>query len=593
MRRLFLNLKIQERLFLILFLTSIIISVTSLSAFQFSLSSYDNILQQEIKDVLTLSSNIAEAKVKEIDEISFKIVTDKTVQGSLKIVKSTSSPSYKRYAAIDQLEDIILPWSQYRNYIASISIIDSTNKQYSWGRTSKAIRDADEIISLRNNAYDNKGKAAWVEPAEDNNFITVVRDIRCIQNLTFESLGTLVLRIYPAKLFEENQLLHSKYFANMYVLSSDNITIYQSNKQPYTPNRFAKLNANNSYYIEDTGNGKLIMSHITSPYTGWKFIIAIPYNIIYGKIIATRDIMLAVCLCAFGIAIFLGMMLYKGITVPVSQLTEQMKALEQGNFEITDEINITAGQNRLDEIGKLQQDFYLMVKRINDLIKENYLKHITMQEAELKALQAQINPHFLYNTLESINWMAKINKQEPIAIMAKSLGNLLRNSIDTHNLLVPLKEELAILKDYLTIQSYRYEERLSVSIDIPDQYLNAMIPKLSLQPLIENSIQHGLEKLEGACQITVSATELKDCLCITVSDNGPGISEQRLEKLNNNEINPSGNSIGIKNIDERLKIVFGSEYGLKIESTIGYGTQVHMLIPYKGDEEVVQSIAGR
>jgi two-component system sensor histidine kinase YesM len=158
---------------------------------------------------------------------------------------------------------------------------------------------------------------------------------------------------------------------------------------------------------------------------------------------------------------------------------------------------------------------------------------------------------------------------------------------------VPLKEELAILKDYLTIQSYRYEERLSVSIDIPDQYLNAMIPKLSLQPLIENSIQHGLEKLEGACQITVSATELKDCLCITVSDNGPGISEQRLEKLNNNEINPSGNSIGIKNIDERLKIVFGSEYGLKIESTIGYGTQVHMLIPYKGDEEVVQSIAGR
>ncbi|MDK2992474.1 MAG: two-component system, sensor histidine kinase YesM, partial [Clostridiales bacterium] len=235
MRRLFLNLKIKERLFLILFLTSIIISVTSLSAFQFSLSSYDNILQQEIKDVLTLSSNIAEAKVKEIDEISFKIVTDKTVQDSLKIVKSTSSPSYKRYAAIDQLEDIILPWSQYRNYIASISIIDSANKQYSWGRTSKAIRDADEIISLRNNAYDNKGKAAWVEPAEDNNFITVVRDIRCMQSLTFESLGTLVLRIYPAKLFEENQLLHSKYFANMYVLSSDNITIYQSNKQPYTP----------------------------------------------------------------------------------------------------------------------------------------------------------------------------------------------------------------------------------------------------------------------------------------------------------------------------------------------------------------------
>jgi len=584
MRKALRKLKIKEKLFLILFFTSSIISCISLCAFQFAISSYNNMLQQETRDILMLSSNIIEAKIKEIDEISFKIATDATFQNLLKNINS-ANPTYERYAALYEVENIIRPWSQYRDYIASIGIVDNDDKQYSWGLTRLSFKNTEQIIDIKNKAYSNQGRVVWLEPNIDNSLITVARNIRDVKNLSFQSLGVLTFNIYPSKLFNKNQLLESKYFetANMYILSDENIVIYRSDGLSYNPDWLFELNQTEDYFINKTKNNKVIINYMTSPYTNWKFVIAIPYSSIYSGIVEARNIMLIVCMLAFGVAILFGMWLYRSITTPVNLLITQMRAVGQGNFGIKDNYFPRAKQTDCrDEIEELQHNFYKMVKKIDELIEENYIKHMTMQEAELKALQAQINPHFLYNTLESINWMAKINKCEPIAEMAKSLGNLFRNSVNTNNLLIPLKDELSILNDYLTIQHYRYEDRLNVRVDIPSEYNYVMIPKLSLQPLIENSIHHGLERMEETCQISLRASKMTDGdLCIEVSDNGPGISRGRLEKLNNKEIDSSCNSIGIKNIDKRLKIVFGDKYGLRIDSQEGHGTHVYMFIPCK------------
>lgn len=246
----------------------------------------------------------------------------------------------------------------------------------------------------------------------------------------------------------------------------------------------------------------------------------------------------------------------------------------------------TAVCERNDEIGVLQRDFTIMIQKIDTLIKDDYTKQILIKDAQLKALQAQINPHFLYNTLDSINWMAKLNQQRDISVMVESLGNLLRSAISGKEPIITLKEEVQLLKDYLTIQKMRFGDRLQFQLEIDQQWLSLKIPKLILQPIVENSINYGLENTLGICRITVKAVPDSDCLNITVIDNGPGIPDELLKKLAQGEVKPKGSGIGLQNIDHRIKLIFGEEFGLSVTSELGVGTKVLIRIPKGGGELV-------
>ncbi|UJF34995.1 sensor histidine kinase [Paenibacillus hexagrammi] len=218
--------------------------------------------------------------------------------------------------------------------------------------------------------------------------------------------------------------------------------------------------------------------------------------------------------------------------------------------------------------------------RIQELIKENYTKQLVIRETEFRSLQAQINPHFLYNTLESINWISKMNGQKQVSQMVEALGHLLRSSISMKQDLITIGAELDLVQHYITIQKVRFEERLDFHMQVPGEFRSGLIPKLTLQPLLENAIKYALEEMLDPCLISIAAREDGSRLDIMVEDNGPGIDIEYLDQIMKGERQSKGTGVGLKNIDERIRIAFGDDCGVRIENKAEGGTRVTVRIPW-------------
>ena len=264
---------------------------------------------------------------------------------------------------------------------------------------------------------------------------------------------------------------------------------------------------------------------------------------------------------------------------PLKELSRAMAYVKQDRFDLQVDIR------RKDEFGQLGQSFNRMMKKIDHLISEVYRKELSRKEAEFKALKAQINPHFLYNTLETINWSSKIAGQHHISSMVESLGFLLRSSINLKEPLLPLKQELDIVLHYINIQKIRFEERLDFRLEVPDGLQPITIPKLSIQPLVENAVNYAMERMTETCMIRVEARDAGELIELTVTDNGPGMDEAILERLRSGDVKPKGSGVGLRNIDERIKLLFGEPYGLDIESRRWEGTVVRLRLPKETGEQ--------
>jgi two-component system sensor histidine kinase YesM len=236
-----------------------------------------------------------------------------------------------------------------------------------------------------------------------------------------------------------------------------------------------------------------------------------------------------------------------------------------------------------DEVGQLAHSFNTMLDEIRRLVDDVLRAQIHEREAELKALQNQINPHFLYNTLESINMLALSHGDRDISRMVTSLGRLLRLSISSSDVLIALRDELDYVNNYLTVQRMRYGERITMIVDIDDSLLDHTLPKLALQPVVENALYHGLEPHRGPGCVTIRGRRLdQDILELAVEDNGVGMDALTLAEVQRSlqtDVQRGGRSIGLANVHERLKLYCGPEYGLSVTSEPGKGTLVSFRIP--------------
>ena len=398
----------------------------------------------------------------------------------------------------------------------------------------------------------------------EDNIIIAARDMRATENM--ESLAVLFIRIDLDNLINRYISMESNYKSNLLIVS-DNMIIYDNmDDLDFDIKEFLK-NRVHSYYIENINNKKYLIYYGTSMYTDWTYVNILPYDNIFQSITKMRTTMIIVLILVLIVTTFFSTRFANSITKPIITLSNKMGKVRDGNFDISPSDNNNVYYN--DEIGQLDYDFNVMVNRINALINENYVKQLLIKETELKALQSQINPHFLYNTLASINGLAKMNGQSKISTMVKSLSNLLRCAIKNKEIVITIKEEIDLLNDYITIQKIRYGERLNFSFTIADeQILDCSILKLSLQPIVENSIAYGLENLTGECKISVRVNRFDDLIRIDVTDNGPGMSEEVLNKLRNMKHESKEFGIGLKNIDKRIKLIFGEGYGLTFDSQL-------------------------
>lgn len=261
---------------------------------------------------------------------------------------------------------------------------------------------------------------------------------------------------------------------------------------------------------------------------------------------------------------------------PIESLIENMSS------KVETSLNYDFNYNKNDEIGILVNSYNDMKNRINNLITINYKNKIEQKELELKQLQNQINPHFIYNTLESIHMMAEINDDSETSTMAEYFGTIIRYSMNRRINTVRLKEELEIIDNYIYLQKMRFDTLFIIENLVSDDVLECKIIKMIIQPLIENSIYHGLSECDGNGKIIIQGLKADKNLIITVSDNGTGIDEEQLVLLNDyiNDRNECFNGIALRNINKRLKLNYGEEYGLEVTSILGKGTSMILTLPY-------------
>ena len=328
-------------------------------------------------------------------------------------------------------------------------------------------------------------------------------------------------------------------------------------------------------YIHKDTNYVLTYNYI--PSCNWVLINTIPKYEIF--LLNTLYIMFFIINLIFflGVSIILYLFLTKRIFKPIEVLSKNMKST---NSEKT--LDKEVFYDRDDEIGSLVKSYNKMKSQINYLININYKTQIEQKDLELKQLQNQINPHFIYNTLESIHMMAEINDDTETSIMAEYFGSIIRYSMNRRINTVTLKEEIKIIDNYIYLQKIRFDQLFIIENMIPEELLNCEIIKMIIQPLIENSIYHGLSECSGNGKIIIQGTKVNNNLLLTISDNGIGISEEKLIELNDyiNDKNHNFTGIALRNINRRLKLNYGEEYGLEIFSVEGKGTSMVLKLPF-------------
>ena len=335
-------------------------------------------------------------------------------------------------------------------------------------------------------------------------------------------------------------------------------------------------------YTEKFEKQQRLVTIKTVGYTGWKIIAVDPFQDIdyMSARFQTYTVIIAVFIII--LLVFINILLSSRIAKPIEQLEKYVKEIENGDF--CREVEIS-GSYEIEHLGKAINS---MVKQTRKLMDDIIAEQEAKRRSELDALQAQINPHFLYKTLDSIVWMTENERYKDAVCMVTSLARLFRISLSRGKNIIPVSDELEHVKNYLIIQSFRYSDKIKYSIEAEPQVLNCATIKLIVQPLVENSIYHGIEYMDNG-EIDIKAYRKGDDLYIDVIDNGPGMPQEQVDALLSGEKDTSnrdrGSGIGIQNIQERIKLYFGAEYGLVIYSEPDVGTTARIHLPVKPIED--------
>ncbi|WP_194543377.1 cache domain-containing sensor histidine kinase [Paenibacillus sp. JZ16] len=307
---------------------------------------------------------------------------------------------------------------------------------------------------------------------------------------------------------------------------------------------------------------------------GWKIVGVFYENeLVDNKKQMQLSFAIAGLLC-LGVGVLFSVVISRNLTRPIKKLQEKMTEVEKGNFDI----RVPVGHSR--EISGLARSFNVMVLKVKELMDQIVIEQEIKRKSELNALQAQINPHFLYNTLDSIIWMAESKKHDEVILMTSALARLFRASLSKGREMIPIATEVEHITNYLKIQQMRYQDKIRFTLDMDRELYPYLTLKVLLQPLVENAIYHGIKNKEGPGTITITGRLQDDRIRFQVMDDGIGMDRSKVETLLiSTGSQHSRNSVGIANVHQRIQLYFGAEYGLRYTSEPGAGTNVTVLIP--------------
>ncbi|TVX81164.1 sensor histidine kinase [Peribacillus simplex] len=411
-----------------------------------------------------------------------------------------------------------------------------------------------------------------------------------------KNLGTLYIAIDVAFFEQSLQDLQKEKNVTMWIMNKQGKIIYHKDHSKIGTvekgiHDYPLLNG--SFRTEIDGKRNLI-SISESNELPWVLVHSMPIKNMTEKTDVIRNVTIFFFILFTLITTLISIFFAWTVTRPLNELGDIMKRVEKGDLLVDIPIHSK------DEVGMLANSFRSMLAEIRELIQKNYHIELRKKTAELYALQSQINPHFMYNTLETIGMAVEEGESEEVVKMVTLLGRMMRFSISNKESLVPINSEVQHIEDYLNIQQFRFEDRLLFMIEKGTDTVNYYIPKFVLQPIVENSIKYGLEKRkEIDIQIHISEEETQtgeEDLLLIVSDNGPGITENKLielnEKLRLDPMMKRDSGFGIINVNARIGMMFGEQYNLQINSEYGKGTTVVIRLPKINAQQVSMYVQG-
>jgi two-component system sensor histidine kinase YesM len=571
----------QNQLQIVFFLTvAIIISFTLMLTLIWRQAYMTQIKESAYKDISIISNNIAK-KLASVESLSFRIIDTSTIQQQLQEILQTDS--LQSLELVDQkkklsneINDLVRNESTIQNtYLFSpknenlINFIAETEHVFN-GYTIK------EMIETLPN---EPAKGKWFF-SEDLSQAVYLRKIYSTIDFSLQHIGTVIFLVNTSFFRNEIENLPIASTKNQFLLKHNGVFYSPTGDDVYIQELQQLLQKNENALSESIGtlsfhNQRYFFAANNKLMQDMQFIYLLPENQVLADLYRLQWLSIAVSLPLILFVIFLIRKISNQLTKPLTSLASQMATLQETK-QLESLKPLASPENSQQEINVLYDSYNTMIQELNTLIKDNYEMRILSQEIEFKGLQAQLDPHFLYNTLDSINWIAIDNQQWQISEMVTSLAYLFRKKIDTKSDFTSIQDELDIVHAYINIQKVRFGKRIEYIEVVLVNDLSFLIPKLLIQPLIENVFKYAVNDMKQTCRLVLSIEQKDNYLQVSVSDNGPGFKQDfSIER---------DSGIGLSNIQKRLRIHYGKEAKLMISSSIPFNkTVVRFVIPIKGE----------
>ncbi|WHH59094.1 sensor histidine kinase [Petroclostridium sp. X23] len=584
-------------------ISHILISILPICIIYFiSYNIYSNSILSETSDRMT--SVIMQASEDVEDIFHSMTVLLMSIPSSTKIKEViynprwiTETPDIKKMEDYQSVNDAFYGILYLRTDIASVRLVPFQGASIIYFENGVLIGYPHPFIPWLREIFFENGREVFISPhktlAPSNIKTNVFSVAKAFKDRNGRIVGTIMV---DAKVDEINTIIDNAGSINktqVAILDTEGSIIFNSSNLQYVKRLddqlLSKIQGSPSGTLRHIINGEdYLVIHKTSEVSGWKFVAFSKINSLLEKTHKVKTIVLTVGFFAFSFSVILSIVIAIKVTTPLKNLNISMDGVTDRNFDVY--LRPTSN----DEIGKLTRNFNSMIRRIKNLIVKKYEADIRRKQAELKALESQINPHFLYNTLETISSIAYLKDVPEIMTISRSLSDLFRYSINNEKKLVTLGDELYHTANYINIQKIRHGNKFNVCYNIPEEAKKYNVIKLILQPIIENSINHGLELIKLGGIIKVSAHKsLDNMLIIEVEDNGIGIPHEKLKRIqadlnrDSAETYETSGSIGLANVHFRIKHYYGNNYGLTIESTDEKGCKVILKLPITEDRKEI------
>lgn len=583
LKRKFKNLLVYKKMLIMYSFLLVALLVISMIAVEIILTVYDHKLYQMSAKELGYYIQTMDKELKDIEQISYDIAMDYDLQKMLRetmLIEDSGDYSYNMF----QIRNRLMREAVNADSVEAIVYTDRRGIEYQEGERYIQMPEERYQVLLKK-CEEAAGGYSYLEPSPNFPYYLSGRDIRYYIDASLEYLGTVVLVSNISELIEKSRTVMEINDASLYIRSGS-VFIYGADGE--LSQWLLEHTVEQEYDVAKIEGKRYFICCEKSRQYGWTYYNIIPYNSIFMLSMMARYILIFAVMILFLCAVLIIKKVARYITYPLEALTNAMGIVEQGDFKKARDY-LGESQSE-DEIGLLWRDFDTMLEKIEVLIKENYEKQILLKDTMYQSLRAQINPHFLYNTLNSVNWMIRDDRKEEAVKMVVSLGELLHQAFSKdHSSTV--QDEVKLLENYIYIQKLRYEDRGQFLLEYKEDTKDMKIPRMILQPIVENAIYYGIDQSLKMCMISITIWAEAETLKIKVSDDGPGMDQETLIKVQTFTMKPKRHGIGLKNIHDRLELLYKDRYTFEISSEPWKETTILLTIPVqieKGEDTCIK-----